>query len=891
MQDNISNTVLTTKLQQPDLPGDFIPRPHLLALLNKDIHRPLTLISAGAGFGKSTLASSWLRELPGKTAWLSLDSNDNDLRIFLIHFVAAVQSSFATSMQKTRQLLETPQLPGTNVLKNSLINDLNILPDRLFLAIDDFYVVRNKEIFYLVSEMLNFPPGKFHLIIITRYDPPIPLARLRSQKKVIEIRSAQLRLNEKEIRQFVKKNIKSGDPDPISEVLDSKLEGWFTGLRLAMLRLSFYDPGKEELDKIAFASEYSEAYLLEEVLEHLEKRILDFLLKTSVLRSFTPGLTDLLIEASGTGQDSREIIEELTKNNIFVINLDNNREWFRYHHFFGSFLQKELKKRFPEGMIAELHRKASVWYEKKNMIEEALFHAMKTHEEASVAGMIENHMHKLLNENKWYILEKWINIITEPSVRESPAILIARMWITYHRNELWLIPELLTTIEKKVKDKALNKIMKLQIKFFQAMMLFWSVRIKESIPLFYEVRQRLPEKMVGARSQANIHYALALQMNGTGKETYRELNEMSYSDQLAPTYKVMLFGSLIFMKLIEGDLRNAEKVAIRTNDFSNKINDAFAQGWCKYFLGYIAFQQNRLLQAEGYFTDALKNLYHLNTIAPIDTFAGLLLTRKALDKSEAYKETYEQMLDYVEEKTNPSFRTFSNSVRARLALLENDLTTATEMVNTMDLFFDSGNVLFHITSPRLIYIRVLLAQDKPEKTEEAIEKLNTCLQLAESIHNLPFLIHTLIILSVAYKKKNEIRKAERMLARAVEKAAPGNWLRPFLEFAPQIGDLLHEIKVRDRALDFLSRLTSETNNSPVTRYAITDRSQYLLDPMTNRELDILSLLAERLTNKEIAEQLFISLATVKRHTINIYQKLDVHKRREAVEKAKTLGII
>ncbi len=895
MQNNIPDIVLATKLQQPDLPGDFIPRQHLLALLNKDIDRPLTLISAGAGFGKSTLASSWLRELPYKTAWLSLDSNDNDLRIFLIHFVAAIQSSFPASMQKTHQLSYTPQLPGTNVLKNSLINDLNSLPEKLFLAIDDLYVIHNKEIFYLVSEMLNFPPRKFHLIIITRSVPPIPLARLRAQKKVTEIRSAQLRLNEKEVRLFVKKNIKTHDPDLISEVLDSKLEGWFTGLRLAMLRFSFSNTGKEELDKILLASEYSEAYLLEEVLDHLEKRIQDFLLKSSILRSFTPRLTDLLMGSSGTGQDSREIIENLIRNNIFVINLDNNRQWFRYHHFFGSFLQKELKKRFPEEAITELHRKASLWYEKENRIEEALYHAMMTHDETRVAGIIENHMHTLLNENKWYILQKWIDIITEPSLRESPAILLARMWITYHRNELWLIPELLSSLEKRGKDKALNKLMRLQIKFFQAMMLFWSVRIKESILLFDEVRQKLPEKMVGARSQANIHYALALQMDGSGKEVYGELNEMSYSNHLAPTYKVMLFGALIFMKLIEGDLRNAEKVAVRTTDFSNKINDIFAQGWCKYFLGYIAFQQNRLIQAEEYFTGALDHLYHLNTIAPIDTFAGLLLTLKALGKSKAYKETYKQMLDYVEEKTNPSYRTFSNSVRARLALLENDLTTATEMVNTMDLFFDSGNILFYITSPRLTHCRVLLAQDHPEKTEEVVEKLNSYLQLAERIHNLPFLIHTLIILSVAYKQKNETRKADKMLARAVENAAPGNWLRIFLEFAPQIHELLLTLQVKKPAVDFLNRLISEMNSSKrlkaATRSDPAGSSFYPLDPMTNREIDILCLLAKRLTNKEIADQLNISLATVKRHTINIYHKLDVHKRREAVRKATLLGII
>jgi LuxR family maltose regulon positive regulatory protein len=881
----MDDTILKTKLQPPHLPDDYIFKYNQIKYLNIDIERPLTLVSAGAGFGKSTFVSSWLKQLDYKSGWISLDENDNNLQTFLKYFIAAVQQSVSDFGQKTQILLSTPNMPPSKLLINSLMNDLNELDELFILVLDDIYLIKDKEIYNLLTTLVKYPPQNFHLVLISRSDPPLPLTKLRASNKIKEIRISDLQFTESETEKFVKRFLNIGQYEDIVSLLKTKTEGWVTGLRLAMMHIAYHYKSEEDIKEYLTKLSFSESYFIEEVLASLDDTTVEFLLKTSVLNKFCVPLTDFILSQDGGSPAGREIIEQLIKKNLFIINLDEENKWFRYHHLFQSLLQKKLKDKYSNDIIDELHKRALEWFEKESYINDALLHATQINDLKLIAGLIEKHMHKPLNENKWYNLAQWLTKIPDNYIYQSPALLIAKMWILHHKNAMWLIPEQLQKLEEIRKTQKLDTEIELQMQFFQGVILFWNAQIEESMLLFEHVRNNVSQDKIGTLSLASIYYATAAQMYGTGKEVYLEYEKIIYGKNVNPNYKSILFGTLIYIKLQDGELYVAESITNRFKKYSKSVNDVFAQTWSDYIFGYIAFQQNKLDSAYDYFGKALKNVYFLNMGASVDCFAGMLLTLKILNKNQEYNQVYKQFISFVNEQNDPAYLSTAYSVRARLALLGDDTVSAVKLMKMAELFYDSGNTLFYIESPRLTYCKVLLSQNKPDKTEKALEKLDKHLELAKKTKNIPQYIRVNILRAVAFEKKNMPKEATKALADALIKAQAGYWVTPFLEEREQIQTLLKNLVTKEKTSEFASMLLNEfsLNNKKSLESSAT--------LLTNREFDIILLLSKRLSNQEIANKLFISETTVKRHTINIYKKLHVHNRREAVQKAKTLNLL
>jgi LuxR family maltose regulon positive regulatory protein len=891
--------LLKTKLQIPHLPADYISKYKLIEFLNIGMERPLTLVSAGAGFGKSTFISSWLKQLKYKHGWVSIDENDNDLQLFLKYFIAAIQQSLPGFGAQTQTLLSTPNLPPAEILINNLINDLNDLSEFFVLVFDDIYLVNNLKIYELLSAILRYPPHNFHLVLISRSDPPLPLHKLRASNKIKEVRITDLQFTDIETGIFINKYLNIENTDNIISLLKQKTEGWATGLRLAMMHISYHFKNEKDIEKHLNGINFSETYFIEEVLNHLDSITVEFLLKTSILNKFCPSLTAQLLSQSDNKFDSKEIIKRLKKENLFIINLDEENNWYRYHHLFLSLLRKELKNRYPSEQITLLNQNALEWYEKESFINEALYHASQTNNIELTTSLIEKHMHKPLNENKWFYLEQWLKKIPDNYIYQSPVLLIAQMWILQHKNMIWLIPELINNLEEIRKRESLDFEIELQLQFFQGVILFWSAKIKKSLVLFDYVRKNLSSDKVGAISLACIYYVNAAQMNGDGGKVYLELEKKVYGKHLNPTFKTILFGSLLYMKFHEGELYTAERLNHQLKDFSLSVQDIFSQTWSDYFFAYIAFQQNKPEIAYSYFKQSIRNVYFLNMIASMDNFAGLLLTLKTLNKHKEYQQVYAQLLAFTSEQNNPAFSTIAYSVRARLSLLENDIPSAVKHIKMADMNFDSGNTQFFIESPRLTYCRVLLAQNRPDKITEAIEKLEEHLNLAIKTRNVYQLIRISIIQSIAFIRTNNQSKAKESLELAIEKAFSNNWIRPFVEDGgKEIQNLLKELADDKKLGKFVAILlyaisTNDRSNNKnvISTKASLSNTLLAYNPLTNRALDIINLLAKRLSNKEIANELYISSGTVKRHTINIYQKLGVNKRRDAVNTALELNLL
>ena len=372
--------LLRTKLHRPPVVGDHLHRTHLIERLSKNLNRPLTLVSASAGYGKTTLLSCWLKTCGLPVAWLSLDENDNDLHLFLSYFLTAVRTISPAAGKEIQNILNSPELPPLSILANILINELDQIKETFILTIDDYHVVQNKAIHELIKEILKHPPHAMHLVLASRIDPPLPLATLRAKGRMTEIRVKDLRFSRKETADFLQQVLETTIEESIVSIIDEKSEGWITGLRLTALSLRHKDDIDRVVADLPDANRFVMDYLVAEILSQQTTAIQEYLLITSILGRFCAPLCDAVCSsdtASGACEISgQEFIQLLTKANLFVIPMDDEHRWFRYHHLFQNLLDRKLKHRFKQESIRVLHINASAWFAENGHVEEAIQHAL-----------------------------------------------------------------------------------------------------------------------------------------------------------------------------------------------------------------------------------------------------------------------------------------------------------------------------------------------------------------------------------------------------------------------------------------------------------------------------------------------------------------------------------
>ena len=894
--------ILRTKLHRPPLTDDLVPRPQLLAKLEKGRQRPLTLISAPAGYGKSTLMSSWLAEGDFQNAWLSLDEKDNDLRLFLTYFLTAVQSCFSEIGQETRALLESAKLPPLSILSNSLINELNRINEAFVLVLDDYHLIDKKAVHELISELLRYPPQLMHLVLSVRRDPPLPLARLRGQNQVTDIRVPQLRFTAAETAAFLQKNVTMSVDDDVANLLEEKTEGWVTGLRLATLFLRQQTDIDLLLKNLPGNTLHIANYLLAEVLSHLEPAIQDFLLKTSILDQLCGPLCDTVAELEEPVCDGQAYMVWLVEQNLFTIPLDDDGIWYRYHHLFQQLLQRELKNRLDERSINLLHIRASKWFAENDFIGEAIDHALAAEDVSAAVQLIEENRHLLLNEDHWYILEKWLEKLPEGTIITRPKLLLARAWVFYFKFIVEAIPPVLETIETLLNKETMDQAVMGELNFFRGNLLFWIGESESAIEYIRKALEWIPAKNSQAKSEAEIYLALSLQMNGQEQQAVEALQKKLYYDKtLEDIYKIRLLASLTFTYLISGDLTKALQTVPQLVDVGKKGNNKYTLAWSNYLLALIYYKQNSLKDALSHFQVAMENRYILHSRAAIDSMCGLALSYQALNQVGKAKKTLDLLLEFALYTQNPVNITVANSIHAHLSLLQGDLRTAVQHIQTADLTFDAGIMLFWLEIPRITHCHVMVDQGTEAGLRKATEKLQEYRQLNEATHNTAKKIEILLLQALVYKKQKQIDEALTALKQAVTLAHPGGWIRPFLELGPEIAEMLRKLDAEENTLGYVRQLldafTKENlglaeNVSAISEDEVVSKpTQSQSGDLSNREIDVLILLSQRLSNKEIAEQLSISPGTVKRHTITIYHKLGVNSRRQAVSKAVALGII
>ena len=513
--------LLRTKLHRPAVDDAHIHRPSLLAHLNRHRHRPLTLISAPAGYGKSTLASCWLASADVPGAWVSLDENDNDPRFFLDYVVAAVHAIFPGSLPTTQTLLNAPTLPPVSALAPSLINELDAINTAFILVLDDYHAIKEKVVHDLLSQLLKHPPAPMHLVLVSRYEPPLSIALFRAHRQMTEIRARDLRFSRRETVAYLQQALGVAVSEDTAKKLEEKTEGWITGIHLAVLSLrqlgkidqclsnltanNRQDAISQCLSLLPANSRFIMDYFIDEIFTRQPAHVKDMLLRTAILKQFDAGLCEAMQENCGSGvlpaMSGREFINWLSRSNLFVIALDNDGRWFRYHHLFQQLLVRLLKSEFSEATIAALHQNASAWLERHERVIDAIDHALASGDVTAASQVLERQRHTVLNNDNWPLLENWIARFPDDCLQNQPAILITKGWLSNFRGAIWAIPPILERLDFLRQNEALDPSLEGEIKFFKAVVLFWSGRIEESLDHVQRALCSIDKHRTGAQNE------------------------------------------------------------------------------------------------------------------------------------------------------------------------------------------------------------------------------------------------------------------------------------------------------------------------------------------------------------------------------------------------------
>ena len=888
------------KLRPPRLTRNLLERPRLLSRLDQGLSRPFTFVGAPAGYGKTTLLAQWVGRQDRAVAWLALDEADNDLGLFLEEVVAAVRNVFPGSCQSIEALLARPQLPPVGVLGRELVNGLDEL-DELILVLDDFHSLKNTEALEIVRSLIHQPPGSLHLVLASRADPVLPLGSLRGRGLMNEMRVVDLRFSLEEATEYLAAAFRRSLTEAEVNALLDRTEGWIAGLHLAALSLSGREDLGEGISDFAGSDRYVVEYLMDELWNQLDPKVREYLLATSILNRLSAPLCE---EVVGVGVlravEGRPVLEWLEDSSLFTVSLDERRQWFRYHHLFRDLLRRMLQATWSADDIGALHVRAADWLSDHGQVDEALEHFLKVDRAQAAADVVEARRTTALEHEEWRTLKRWMDMIDAAVVDARPRLVLAHAWLADIRHDQVGMARLRDRAEQLLDQQQppLEDEMTLrgEIGCLRAEADFWEGCGDKAIASAREALEYLPADRHLTRATAGWYEGGGLHLLGRNDEALEVFRRHSFGDYGGSIHPRAVVG-LYLVAMMTGDVDYAYQVANPMLTEATRQGLWESAGWARYFLGLCAYLRNDLAEAEKQYAEVQPYATHIAAVK--QCFYGLAWVRQAQGRPDEAIEVLDKFRSIVSDLNTP--------LHPEIQMLEGRLTVLSGRP-TRDLALARGALEAANRGPsflQLCYefspinaIAILGLQGNTKDLEDCHETLRSLLVLAETNGNVYRRVECLLLQTLLFDRQDRNPEALGSLAEAVSLARPGRMIRLFPDMGQRVYALLQTMRLRGTADLFLDELTAsfaaEVPSPSAGHYpSPTDpKPEYLIDTvLSNRELDVLALLDERLSNKEIARRLVISPATVKRHTISIYAKLSVDGRREAVAKARHLGIL
>ncbi len=897
---DFTTPLIQTKLHRPSLPVDLVPRQRLIDLLDPHTLPPLILISAPAGYGKSTLAKCLVEAFDCPSAWISLDERDDDLVTFLSYFLSAVQLIFPSAGTETRALLKASPLPPIHALTTSLINELDQIQENYLLVLDDYHYIHEASIHQLLDQLLLYPPPSFHMILSTRLDPLVSLTRLRAHAKIGEFRAEDLRFTLEEAQQLLQSMMGIQVDQATIISLEEQTEGWVTGLRLAALAMRHRVGWQRIQGDLSISNRYVAEYLVQEILSQQIETYTTCMLKLSIVERFNAELCQALcFETETESEIGFEITSGITfldwleASNLFVIPLDVQHRWFRFHHLFRQFLLDELRRRLPSEAVSELHNRASDWFEKHKLFEEALHHALEAQDLEHAVHLVSRQRYDLMNHAQWQQIAKYLKLFQPEVVGQSPDLLVLKAWLSYHDGHWGELPAAVKTIDRLIEHTPMPSenlvYLRGEVSALRSLLGILAVDPENAILQAEKSIARTAPEIWIVRVLARVCLAGALQMVGDLRGAYRAIYEGFEAEPVITDHaKATLIQGACNIHWIAADLTGMSQAARQCIEWSQQANNQEFLGFGLLHLGTASYQQNDLRSAEENFSAVVQKPYQNYGENLAYSYFGLALTHHAQGRPEIAQQVADQALNFFLESGNTTLLPVAQAFQAEMALRQGRFSSAF-------LWADQIKAppplvpLYRIYAPHLTLVKVWLAQNTLSTRLKAADLLNELHTFLVSIHNTQFTIEVLALKALLAEANGERKSALNSLAQALALAEPTGNIRVFVDHGDPIIDLLQELQELGVNQAYVARLLEAAR--PAAGAHPTVSQSALVEPLTNRELDVLALLAQRKTNKEIALQLGITPGTVRQHSHNLYQKLEVSNRREAVAKAFDLGML
>lgn len=926
--------ILATKLYTPPPRPNLVIRPRLFERLNAGLHGNLTLISAPAGFGKTTLISAWLAENEYAAAWLSLDQGDSEPTQFFAYVVAALQTIAPEIGAEAVDLLDSPQPPSIESMLTGLLNELTTLSSPLILVLDDYHVLDSPSINDALAFLLDHMPPQMHLVMTTREDPNLPLARYRARGQLSELRVIDLRFTPNEAAELLNQAMGlSLAPEEIT-ALEARTEGWITGLQLAALALQGLAT-QGRTDVAGFIKSFTGShhfildYLIEEVLQQQPDHVRRFLLQTAILDRLSGPLCDAVMgQEDGPGDESgtgKAMLSALARDNLFVIPLDDQRQWYRYHHLFADVLQARLREEQPTE-VATLHQRASAWYEQHGQRTAAIRHALAAEDFAQAANLVEltwpgMHRSAFRSPN----LLAWLAAIPDELIRARPVLSIGYAWELlnggeFERAEVWLeaterwlhnanmrtqsatlpanlSPDLMG--EMVVMDQEEFRFFPAEVASARAYLAQARGDVAGTVTYARQALDLIPKDDHIRRGPAASLLGLAYWTTGNLEAAYEGLAEGMDCFRRAGNILFSISGTfgMADIRIAQGRLHAAIGTYEQALQLAEKAGDPRLLGAADLHLGLSALYHEQgkrdaaaehLRQSEDLGEQAGQPVYQYHLC--------LVQARRAQEQGDL--DGALRLLDEAEtlflQVHIPDFYPIA-ARKARVRIAQGQLTAALAWVRERSLSVDDElsylREFEHITLARLLIARYQHEQHE-DAIHDAMRLLARLLAAAEAGERWGSVIEILLLQALADAAQGDMTAALVPLERALTLAEPEGYVRTFIDEGPALATLLAAAAKAGIAPVYVSQLLAAFAEValPEQQDANAPALQNLIEPLSERELDVLRLLNTDLSGPEIARKLIVSLNTVRTHTKSIYSKLGVNNRWAAVRRAEELGL-
>jgi LuxR family maltose regulon positive regulatory protein len=890
--------LLATKLHVPLPRPKLVTRPRLVAALDEGLSHRLILVAAPAGFGKTTLLSQWIATRGVRCAWLSLDAADNDPTRFCTYAIGALQRVVPGAGQEVEPWLHAPQPPPVESILTPLINDLYTLPEDVVLVLDDYHAIDAGAVHHAITYLLDQCPPPLHVMIATRADPPLPFARWRARGQMAEVRADDLRFTSGEVALFCDQMTDARLAEEDLLALEARTEGWAVGLQMAALSLQGREDAGAFIRSFSGSHRYVLDYLVEEVLDRQPEEVQTFLLRTSILGRLCGALCDAVLEQAG----SQAMLERVEKANLFLVALDDERRWYRYHHLFAELLRAQLQRSLGTPSVTGLHVRAAEWHAQCGSIQEAIHHASEASDDERLERFMQQHYMELVSRGEQSWLRSWTGSMSRTLAHRRPWLCIYEAYSHSWFGELDEADRLLEEAERRMRSEGPAS----DARSMQALSAYVKSRvtamrgeIDRAIELCLEARELAPGSNLALQLDSRITLGYEYFMAGDYVRARPTLEEMVRSGTAAGAVINPVAASCILARLhaIQGRLRQSYEtyqVAARM------IPDAGEQ-----HRGPRALLEIGLAEVCCEWNDLDAALLHVQQglgLMPfwdkaddwVLAYVTLACIYLAQGNRDGATEAVENAVQMVQTRgVFPEARRAVEVAQARVWLAQGDLRAAGRWAASQE-----ERLGFERELAQIARARVWIAEDRPA---EAVALLSRLQGTARSAGRMGRVIEILLLEALARQKMGDSAHAIQVLTACLALAEPEGYVRVFLDEGAAMAELLHA-GLGGRRWDgprlaaYAKRLLAacETWAQPADEHepaSLARGPAAMIEPLSERELEVLRMVVEGLSNQEIAERLIIAIGTVKAHVHHIYGKLEVGGRVQAVARARELDLL